>query len=89
MVSYTALMQQKDFFIKLFRDTYNEAESNRPLTNASATNVQRLFRGVNLRSIITKQRYIVLPVLDEQIHYSPMLINIPSLLDRCLFTLIE
>jgi len=59
MVSYNALMQQKDFFIKLFRDTYNEAESNRRLNNASATSVQRLFRGFTLRSIIIKQRFVL------------------------------
>lgn len=74
MVSYNALMRQKEFFIKLFRDTYNEAESNRPLTNASATSVQRLFMGVTLRSIITKQRYIVFPILNEQMHDSYLLI---------------
>ena len=58
MVSYNALLQQKEFFLKLFRDTFKEAESCRPLTNASATAVQRLFRGFTVRAFIVKQRFV-------------------------------
>ena len=55
MTSYQKLVEQKKLFMEVFWNVLNEAESNRILENSSAISIQRVFRGIVDRGIISSK----------------------------------
>lgn len=59
MTEYLALLKRKAQFLDVLDAELRDAEANKERENAAAVSIQRVFRGIVLRVVVSKQSYAV------------------------------